>query len=586
MSRDFTAADPARGTNALQKGLAVLDCLAAAGGRLSFTELVRSTGFPKSTLHRILAALLEHGSVRLDREDNSYRFGWRVIDHARHASAELDIASIAQPELHRLHTLLGEVVFLALPLGQEVLCASVVGEGRPQQRWLSPGARLPVGCTAAGKAILAFVNPDVLPQAVAGLPLTLRTPATIADREVFRAHLDVTKARRYAVEDEEWQEGVRAVAAPVVDHANRAVAAIGVLGPAFRISVDQLHEIGAELVKSSQRLAENAAFAQPNRPPRPARRRSAEAVPAVRAKAFLGENPIWHELSGKLYWVDILAPALHVSDPAALIDTVVPLGQIVGAIAASDGRELIAAAQEGFGWLDPETGAFRPIASPEADKPGNRFNNGKCDPQGRFWAGTMEMGASPGAGSLYRLDRSGVSRMETGIGVSNGLGWSPDSRTMYFTDSIARTIFAYDFDPETGRIRNRRVFAHAADTMGAPVGLTVDRDGHVWSAYWNGWQIARHAPDGRLVQTIPLPVPRPTNCVFGGPNGSTLYITTARIRLSPEILAEAPLSGSVLAVETDTHGLTQAPFPSPRLGPQRDGGRAGPGAGKPTGGRW
>src|SRR4028118_905718 len=177
MSRAFTAADPARGTNALQKGLAVLDCLAAAGGRLSFTELVRSTGYPKSTLHRILAALLEHGSVRLDREDNSYRFGWRVIDHARHApaatatpphrlpaalvrhgsvrldrednsyrfgwrvidharhaSAELDIASIAQPELHRLHTLLGEVVFLALPLGQEVLCTSVVGEGRPEQR--------------------------------------------------------------------------------------------------------------------------------------------------------------------------------------------------------------------------------------------------------------------------------------------------------------------------------------------------------------------------------------------------------------------------------------------------------------------
>jgi DNA-binding transcriptional ArsR family regulator len=137
MSRDFTAADPARGTNALQKGLAVLDCLAAAGGRLSFTELVRSTGYPKSTLHRILAALLEHGSVRLDREDNSYRFGWRVIDHARHASAELDIASIAQPELHRLHTLLGEVVYLALPLGRGVR-SSAGSPPAPGFRWAAP----------------------------------------------------------------------------------------------------------------------------------------------------------------------------------------------------------------------------------------------------------------------------------------------------------------------------------------------------------------------------------------------------------------------------------------------------------------
>jgi sugar lactone lactonase YvrE/DNA-binding IclR family transcriptional regulator len=554
-------ADAARGTNALQKGLAVLDCLAAAGGRLSFTELVQATGYPKGTLHRILAALLEHGSLRLDREDNRYCFGWRVIEHARHASAELDIAAIAQPELHRLHTLLGEVVFLAVPLGQEVLCASVVGEGRPQQRWLSSGVRLPVGCSAAGKAILAFVSADVLPRAVSGLSLSARTPATITDREVFRAHLDVTKARRYAIEDEEWQEGVRAVAAPVVDHANRAVAAISILGPAFRLSVEQLHEIGAELVKSSQRLSANAAFAQPTRPPRQPQRRSVEAVPVVRAKAFLGENPVWHERNRKLYWVDILAPALHVSDPAALVDTVVPLSQIIGAIAPSEGKELIAAAQEGFGWLDPETGAFQAIASPEADKPGNRFNNGKCDPQGRFWAGTMEMGAAPGEGSLYCLDGTGsVNRMEVGIGVSNGLGWSPDGRTMYFTDSIARTIFAYKFDVEIGRISNRRVFAHAADNMGAPVGLTVDQEGYVWSAYWNGWQIVRYAPDGRLAQTIPLPVPRPTNCAFGGPNGSTLYITTARIRLSPDILAEAPLSGSVLAVETDTRGVSQSPF--------------------------
>lgn len=123
----------AQGTNALQKGLAVLECLAAAGGRLTFTKLVRATGYPKGGPPSIPAALLDHGSLRLDREDDRYRFGWRVVEHARHTSAELDVVSIAQAELHRLHTLLGEVVYLALPLGREVLCSTVIGEGRPQQ---------------------------------------------------------------------------------------------------------------------------------------------------------------------------------------------------------------------------------------------------------------------------------------------------------------------------------------------------------------------------------------------------------------------------------------------------------------------
>jgi sugar lactone lactonase YvrE len=116
---------------------------------------------------------------------------------------------------------------------------------------------------------------------------------------------------------------------------------------------------------------------------------------AVKAKAFLGENPVWDEGTGKLYWVDVLAPALHVSDPVGSKDAVIPLSQIVGAVAVSERHELIAAAQGGFGWLDPRTGAFKAVAAPEVDKPGNRFNNGKCDLHGRFWAGTMEMGAAP-----------------------------------------------------------------------------------------------------------------------------------------------------------------------------------------------
>jgi sugar lactone lactonase YvrE len=145
--------------------------------------------------------------------------------------------------------------------------------------------------------------------------------------------------------------------------------------------------------------------------------------------------------------------------------------------------------------------------------------------------------------------------MERNIGISNGLGWSPDDRLMYFTDTLARTIYVYDFDVDEGVIRNRRVFAQSPDNMGVPDGLAVDSEGFVWSAQWDGWQVIRYSPKGTIDRIVSLPVPRPTSCTFGGPDLSTLYVTSARIRLSGSQLAEAPLSGSVFAYESGVRGL-------------------------------
>jgi ABC-type nitrate/sulfonate/bicarbonate transport system ATPase subunit len=170
----------------------------------------------------------------------------------------------------------------------------------------------------------------------------------------------------------------------------------------------------------------------------------------------------------------------------------------------------------------------------------------------------MAIDTQPGEGSLYRLDTDGrVSRMDTGFHVSNGLGWSPDNRRFYFTDSGPKRIYVYDFDLEGGAVENRRTFVQVPDGVGVPDGLAVDAEGFVWSAHWDGWCVTRYDPDGKVDRVINLPVPRPTSCAFGGPDLTTLYITSARIRLSAGQLAEAPLSGSVFALQSGIRGLAR-----------------------------
>jgi sugar lactone lactonase YvrE len=150
--------------------------------------------------------------------------------------------------------------------------------------------------------------------------------------------------------------------------------------------------------------------------------------------------------------------------------------------------------------------------------------------------------------------------MDTGFTISNGLGWSPDDTRFYFTDSAARTIYVYDYDIDTGAIANRRVFAQLAEGVGTPDGLSVDSEGFVWSAHWDGWCITRYDPDGKVDRVLNLPVPRPTSCTFGGPNLDILYVTSARIRLSAHQLAEAPLSGGVFAIRAGVRGQADMPF--------------------------
>ncbi len=233
----------------------------------------------------------------------------------------------------------------------------------------------------------------------------------------------------------------------------------------------------------------------------------------------------------------------------------------IGCVALRDNGGLIGAFKTGFKWIDPETGAVTPIADPETHMPDNRFNDGKCDRRGRLLAGTMDDAEALCTGTLYRLDPDlSVHVQCTDVHLSNGLGWSPDDRLLYYTDSLRRTLWVYDYDLETGEVDNRRVFAEVPADAGVPDGLCIDAEGHVWSCHWGGARITRYAPDGRIERVLRVPVPQPACCAFGGPDFSELYVTTAAIGMTPEDLARAPDAGGLLVLDPGVHGLPVGRF--------------------------
>jgi sugar lactone lactonase YvrE len=279
------------------------------------------------------------------------------------------------------------------------------------------------------------------------------------------------------------------------------------------------------------------------------------------ANAIIGEGPSWDPVQRVLYWLDIKRPAIFRWDPERGQTGHWPMPNPVGCVSATRAGNLLFADSEGFGSLDPSSGAISRISTVESDRPQNRFNDGKVDRAGRLWAGSMDDQSAQSSGSLYRLDTSlFVSRVDTGFICSNGLGWSPDDRTMYFTDSMIRTIFAYEFDLSSGALGARRIFARLADCDGMPDGLTVDSEGFVWSAIWDGWRLIRYAPDGAIDREIPMPVQRPTSCAFGGADLNTLYITSACLELDWRALQMGPLAGALFALQTDVAGLPETAF--------------------------
>lgn len=281
-----------------------------------------------------------------------------------------------------------------------------------------------------------------------------------------------------------------------------------------------------------------------------------EAKLELDAKSTLGEGPCWDPRRQLLYWVDIEEHKLHRYDPANGEDRAVSVGQPVGAAVVRESGSVLLALQQGFYAFDPVTETLEHLCNPEPDLPENRFNDGKCDPAGRFWAGTMAIREAPNCGNLYCLDTDlTVHRKIECVSISNGLAWSPDERVMYYVDSPTRVVAAFDYDKASGEIANRRVVIQIPNGMGFPDGMSIDEEGMLWIALWDGAMVGRWNPaNGELLSKIPLPVSRPTSCVFGGRDLDELYITSARTRLDEKTLSAQPLAGGLFKCRPGVRG--------------------------------
>ncbi len=271
---------------------------------------------------------------------------------------------------------------------------------------------------------------------------------------------------------------------------------------------------------------------------------------------------MWSVREQALYWTDNLGGEIHRLEPKSGSVQSFLLGQEVMSIGLRERGGLVLTLAKQLAFYEPG-GKLESLMGVEDDQPRNRFNDGKVDRRGRYWAGTMnDVDWDTPSGSLYRLDPSlELSRLRGAVVCANGLGWSPDDRTFYFGESFRYAIFAYGFDPDAGALSARRVFATVDRRSGAfPDGLTVDAEGGVWSVQNGAGRVVRYAPDGGVTNEVEVPVPQPTSCIFGGRELDVLYITTSRQKMTSEQLGRYPLSGSVFAVRPGLSGVPEPLF--------------------------
>jgi sugar lactone lactonase YvrE len=270
----------------------------------------------------------------------------------------------------------------------------------------------------------------------------------------------------------------------------------------------------------------------------------------VKHTCLLGEGPVWDAKRKTINWVDILNGEIHEFYPSQSLHRKIDVKDMVGSVALCTDGNFIAALKTGLAFINRDSGEIEMLHHPEAHLPGNRFNDGKCDPAGRFWVGSMGLLEETGVGNLYMIDNdlSHLKKIE-GVSISNGMAWSSDHKTFYYIDTPTYEVVAYDYDLPSGNITNKRIAIKISKEEGSPDGMTIDAEDKLWIAHWDGWQVTRWDPaTATKLLNISLPVARVTSCTFGGDNFNDLYITSAKVGLTEKQLQAQSLAGSLFVI--------------------------------------
>ncbi|MBT8288153.1 MAG: SMP-30/gluconolactonase/LRE family protein [Bacteroidia bacterium] len=287
-----------------------------------------------------------------------------------------------------------------------------------------------------------------------------------------------------------------------------------------------------------------------------------EAKLEFKYKAQLGEGAFWNHRDQNLYWVDILDNKLHIYDPQTKRNRSLFTSSMVGTVVPATDSTAVIALVDGIYIINTINGKETRLSYVESDTKENRFNDGKCDPLGNLWVGSMHMPETSPNGNLYKVEANGTtSKMKDDITISNGIVWTSNNKTMYYIDTPTLQIKAFDFDPETATITNERVAVQVSREDGFPDGMAIDENDNLWVGLWNGNAVAQYDPlSGALMRKVWVPAHNVTACAFGGENLDILYITTASVDMSVEEIKKFPLAGSIFKVNPGVSGVKSAFF--------------------------
>lgn len=519
------------GAQALVRGLDVLLAIGMASEPMRFAELQRAVDIPKGSLHRLLAALQSRRLIRIDPHTKRYTSGGRVFDLARRTLDQSSIIRAAKPELSRLARNLRRACCLYINDGEEVFVLDFEDPDASEARVIRVWPRLPTASCAAGIAIMAWLEKD-------------------ARKGALETGIGQARALGYAITGPAFP----GVAAPILDGGGYPVAAICCAFDPETETAETLHEFGRILREAAQRASGNVGCAAQTQ----IAERPKKVTRAVRTldtgRDFMGENPVWCAQTGRLWWLDILAPALRCRDVATGETQRFLLNELTGGLALTTSGRLLLAGRKGLNLFDPQSGSETLLFDPEDNRPDHRFNSASMDQAGNLWSGTMPLDSASSKGSLYRIKPDlSVEVMLPEIMLPKNPAFSRDGTRLYLSDGELGQLCVYDISPE-GSLSNKRVLVQGTPETGTPNGIAVDVEGCIWVAMMGGWSVNRYDRTGKLLQQVALPVPMPTALCFGGANLDRLFVTSTYLRVPVGYSSVAPQSGNLLEIDAGVTG--------------------------------